>query len=77
MTFSRNKKPFQNTVPELMTYPVPQFEGYASQHRGSLLFSGGESNHIILGKTGAGKIFHASHGTKFMKNRVIKVEGDK
>ncbi|EDV6712244.1 hypothetical protein AHR11_004545 [Salmonella enterica subsp. enterica serovar Havana] len=77
MTFSTKKKPFQNTVQELMTYPVPQFEGYASQHRGSLLFCRGEPNLIIVGKTGAGKVFHAPHGKKFMKNRVLKVEGDK
>lgn len=77
MTFPLNKKKFQDTVPELMTYPVPQYEGYAAQHRGSLLFAGGEPHYIILGKTGAGKILHASHGTKFMKNRVIKIEGDK
>ncbi len=71
MTFSRNKKPFQNTVPELMTYPVPQFEGYASQHRGSLLFSGGIQSHH------PGKNRGRENFPRFSWDKVHEKQGDK
>lgn len=76
MTFSGRKKTFPGELPEQATYPVPVFEGYASQHRASLLFTGNEPNTIIVGITGAGKIFRAPHGTKLMKSRVINIEED-
>lgn len=70
MMLLKRKKRFPGTLPEIMTYPVPLDEGCTLTHPSGL-------NYIILGKTGAGKIFHVSYWEMLMKNRVIKVEGYK